>query len=67
MDISNIPEPVLKALYAGYKYHLSLDSTVKVMEEGNPDTPSSMELIIQHYHDWQKYTKEAIVLLEKDD
>ena len=66
MDASNIPEPVLKALYAGYKYHLSLKATMSVMEEGNPDTPSSTQLIIQHFHDWEKYTKDAIALIESE-
>ena len=64
---ASLPEPVLKSVYAGWKYHLSLEVSMKGLPKGIPDTASNLRLITQHFESWKKNTKEAIVLLEKED
>lgn len=63
----SVPTPVLKALYAGYKYHLCLNSKVDGFSKGQPDTPTNIEMICQYYSDWENFTKEAVDLLDADD
>jgi len=63
----SLPEPVLKAIYAGWKYHLSLEVSMGGLPKGIPDTASNLRLITQHYEAWKLHTKESIVLLEKED
>ena len=67
MSKTEVPETVLKALYAGYKYHLSLQISTDTMEGGQTDTQENMNLLIQHYHDWVKYTREAVAMLEAEE
>jgi len=61
-----IPEPVLKALYAGWKYQLALDTAMGEYRAGKHDTQTNAKMMAKYYKDWKRYTAKSIKLLEEE-
>lgn len=59
-----LQEALLKALYAGHKYHLATESAIDCYERGDVDTPTNGKLIERYYTEWQEWTKRAVELHE---
>jgi hypothetical protein len=57
---------LLKALYAGHKYHLAVQTTMDDVRSGQVPTSENSDLVSRYYAEWLEYTAQAVELHAKE-